>query len=208
MTQTAGHQFFQKVLPVSNAPPASNCCAFSDVACRGSFGPMRRMQPVRGEPAMVISDQQVRLSGRKRGCRPLDRAVCRWRFIGSSERTEPIAPDQSVRHNGYSHRTVIAPPIGATGLLPDCLLPANWPRNCEYGRGPSRAHSACRDLNDDGDAFPSPEGEGLCPRNGTIRFDAWHFRVTTHFVGAGIIQGQVGPETSNNISSRKDLHCV
>jgi hypothetical protein len=34
MTQTAGHQFFRKVLPVCNAPPASNCCAFSDVACR------------------------------------------------------------------------------------------------------------------------------------------------------------------------------
>src|SRR5882762_9637647 len=41
-----------------------------------------------GEPAMVNSDQQTRLSGRKRGCRP-PRAVCRWRFIGSSERTEP-----------------------------------------------------------------------------------------------------------------------
>jgi hypothetical protein len=39
----------------------------------------------------------------------------------------------------------------------------------------------------------------LCPRNGTIRFDAWQSRVTTHFVGAGVIQGQVGPETSNNI---------
>jgi hypothetical protein len=36
---------------------------------------MRRMRPVRGEPAMVMSDQQTRLSGRKRGCRPLDRSV-------------------------------------------------------------------------------------------------------------------------------------
>src|SRR6266403_5103111 len=28
-----------------------------------------------GEPAMVNSDQQTRLSGRKRGCRPLERSV-------------------------------------------------------------------------------------------------------------------------------------
>jgi hypothetical protein len=41
--------------------------AFSDVACRGSFGP--------GEPATVMSDRQTRLSGRKRGCRPLERSV-------------------------------------------------------------------------------------------------------------------------------------
>jgi hypothetical protein len=33
---------------------------------------MRRKRPVRGEPAM---DQQTQLSGRKRGCRPLERAV-------------------------------------------------------------------------------------------------------------------------------------
>src|SRR6266478_3006987 len=63
---------------------------------------------------------------------PAPRAVCRWRFIGSSERTEPIAPDQSARRNGNSHRTLIAPAIGATAIA-DCLLPANWPRNCEYG---------------------------------------------------------------------------
>src|SRR6266481_4447101 len=53
-------------------------------------------------------------------------------MIGSSERTEPIAPDQSARRNGNSHRTLIAPAIGATAIA-DCLLPANWPRNCEYG---------------------------------------------------------------------------
>jgi hypothetical protein len=35
---------------------------------------MRRMRPVRGEPAMVISDQQARF-GRERGCRPLERSV-------------------------------------------------------------------------------------------------------------------------------------
>src|ERR1700730_16523647 len=75
MAQTAGHQLFQRVLPECNVAPASNCCAFSDVACRGSCGPMRRMRPVRGEPAMVMSDQQTRLSGRKRGCRPLERSV-------------------------------------------------------------------------------------------------------------------------------------
>src|SRR5258708_27944379 len=63
---------------------------------------------------------------------PAPRAVCRWRFIGSSERTEPIAPDQSARRNGNSHRTLIAPAIGAT-VIADCLLTANWPRNCEYG---------------------------------------------------------------------------
>jgi hypothetical protein len=79
-----------------------------------------------------VSDQQLRLSGRKRGCRP-PRAVRRWRFIESSERTEPIAADQSARPYGNPHRTVIAAPIAATGLLPDSLLPANWPRNCEYG---------------------------------------------------------------------------
>jgi hypothetical protein len=72
MAQTAGHQLFQRVLPECNVAPASYCCAFSDVACRGSFGPMRRKRPVRGEPAM---DQQTQLSGRKRGCRPLERAV-------------------------------------------------------------------------------------------------------------------------------------
>ncbi len=38
---------------------------------------MRRMRPVRGEPAMVMSDQQARLSGRKRGCRPLE-----WSVVG------------------------------------------------------------------------------------------------------------------------------
>jgi hypothetical protein len=36
---------------------------------------MRRMRPVRGEHAMAMSDQQTRLSGRKRGCRPLERSV-------------------------------------------------------------------------------------------------------------------------------------
>jgi hypothetical protein len=46
--------------------------AFSDVACRGSFG---RMRPVRGEHAITMSDQQTRLSGRKRGCGPLERSV-------------------------------------------------------------------------------------------------------------------------------------
>jgi hypothetical protein len=39
MTQTAGHQFFQKVLPECNASQGSNCCEFPDLACRGSFGP-------------------------------------------------------------------------------------------------------------------------------------------------------------------------
>ena len=67
---------------------------------------------------MVMSDQHARLSGRKRGCRPLER-VCRWRFIGSSERTEPIAPDQSARCNGNSHRTLIAPADRRDGY---CLI--------------------------------------------------------------------------------------
>jgi hypothetical protein len=39
MTETAGHRFFQKVLPEYNAPPASSCCAFSDASVQGSFGP-------------------------------------------------------------------------------------------------------------------------------------------------------------------------
>ena len=73
---------------------------FSDVSVWGSFGPMRRTRPVRASPPMVMSDQQARLSGRKRDAGP--RAVCCWRFIGSSERTEPIAPDQSARRNGNS----------------------------------------------------------------------------------------------------------
>ena len=59
---------------------------------------------------MVMSDQQARLSGRKGDAGP--RAVCCWRFrfLGSSERTEPISPDQSARRNGNLHRT--APAIG------------------------------------------------------------------------------------------------
>ena len=36
---------------------------------------MRPMRPVRGEPTMIMSGQQARLSGRKRGCRPLERSV-------------------------------------------------------------------------------------------------------------------------------------
>ena len=36
---------------------------------------MRRMRTVRGEPTMIMSDQQARLSGRKRGRRPLERSV-------------------------------------------------------------------------------------------------------------------------------------
>jgi hypothetical protein len=39
MAETSGHQFFQKVLPECNAPPASRCCAFSNVSVWGSFGP-------------------------------------------------------------------------------------------------------------------------------------------------------------------------
>jgi hypothetical protein len=53
-----------------------------------------------------------------RGCRPLERSVC-WRFIGSSERTEPIAPEQSARSNGNSHRTLIAPADRRDGY---CLI--------------------------------------------------------------------------------------
>src|SRR5437879_2225983 len=100
---------------------------FSDVSAWGSFGPMRCMRLVRGEPAIVMSDQQARLSGRKGDAGP--RAVCCWRFrfLGSSERTEPIAPDQSARRNGNLHRTLTAPAIGATAIA-DCLIPANWPR--------------------------------------------------------------------------------
>src|ERR1700722_7533317 len=58
MTQTAGYQFFQEVLPVCNALPASHACE--------RFG---------ASPSWLMSDQQVRLSGRKRECQPLDRAV-------------------------------------------------------------------------------------------------------------------------------------
>ena len=47
----------------------------SDVSVLGSFGPMRRMRPVRGEPAMVMSDQQARLSGRKSRMPALERSV-------------------------------------------------------------------------------------------------------------------------------------
>ena len=75
---------------------------------------------------MVMSDQQARLSGRKGDAGP--RAVCCWRFrfLGSSEGTEPIAPDQSARRNGNLHRTLIGPAIDATAIA-DCLLSANWP---------------------------------------------------------------------------------
>jgi len=71
------------------------CYAFSDVAWTGvSDPPSRRrwvtaaaankimrvdngsiMRPVRGEPTMIMSDQQARLSGRKRGYRALERSV-------------------------------------------------------------------------------------------------------------------------------------
>ena len=36
---------------------------------------MRRMWPVRGKATMVMSDQQARLNGCKRGRRPLERPV-------------------------------------------------------------------------------------------------------------------------------------
>src|SRR5258708_38574234 len=90
---------------------------------------MRRMRPVRGEARHGYVEPTDALEWARM---PGPRAVCRWRFIGSSERTEPIARDQSARRDGNSHRTLIAPAIGAT-VIADCLLPANWPRNCEYG---------------------------------------------------------------------------
>jgi hypothetical protein len=31
MAETAGYQFFQKVLPECNEPPQATCCAFSGV---------------------------------------------------------------------------------------------------------------------------------------------------------------------------------
>src|SRR5258708_9252210 len=81
---------------------------------------------------MVMSDQQARLSGRKGDAGP--QAVCCWRFrfLGSSERTEPIAPDQSARRNGNLHRTWTAPAIGATAY---CRLSysSKLASYCEYG---------------------------------------------------------------------------
>jgi hypothetical protein len=51
MAQTADPQFFQKVLPACNASAAS--CAFSDLACRGRFELVRRMQAGSREPGMI-----------------------------------------------------------------------------------------------------------------------------------------------------------
>jgi len=70
---------------------------------------------------MVMSDQQARLSGRKGDAGP--RAVCCWRFrfLGSSERTEPIASDQSARRSGNLHRTLTAQ-RSARRLLPIVLF--------------------------------------------------------------------------------------
>jgi len=99
---------------------------FSD-ACGEVLDPSDARGRFGASPPMVMSDQQARLSGRKGDAGP--RAVCCWRFrfLGSSERTEPIAPDQSARRNGNLHRTLTAPAIGATAIA-DCLIPANWPR--------------------------------------------------------------------------------
>ena len=83
-----------------------------------------------GEPANGYVDQQARLSGRKGDAGP--RAVCCWRikFIGSSERTEPIAPDQSARRNGNLHRTFPSDRRdGYCRLSYSCKL-ASY---CEYG---------------------------------------------------------------------------
>jgi hypothetical protein len=60
MTQIAGYQFFQKVLPVCNALSASPC-----------------VRPVRGEPVMVNFGPTGALEWpqAKQGCQPLDRAA-------------------------------------------------------------------------------------------------------------------------------------
>jgi hypothetical protein len=79
---------------------------------------MRRMRPVRGEPAAVMSDQQARLSCRKRRCRT-PRAVCRWRFIGSSERTEPIAQIRAPVATATHSCALIAPADRRDGY---CLI--------------------------------------------------------------------------------------
>ena len=62
---------------------------------------MRRMRPVRGEPAMVMSDQQARLSDRKRGCRPLERSVVGdlWDLLGETDPLPRIkAPVATATH--------------------------------------------------------------------------------------------------------------
>lgn len=66
---------------------------------------------------MVMSDQHARLSGRSADAGPssgLSLAI-----YSSSERTEPIPPDQSARCNGNSHRTLIAPADRRDGY---CLI--------------------------------------------------------------------------------------
>src|ERR1700732_85453 len=60
----------------------------------------------------------------------LERSVVDAYRIFWANRT--IAPDQSARRAGNSHRALIALAIGAPAIA-DCLLRANWPRNCEYG---------------------------------------------------------------------------
>src|SRR5258706_10637571 len=104
---------------------------FSD-ACGEVLDPSDARGRFGASPPMVMSDQQARLSGRKSDAGP--RAVCCWRFrfLGSSERTEPIAPDQSARRNGNLHRTWTAPAIGATAY---CRLSysSKLASYCEYG---------------------------------------------------------------------------
>jgi hypothetical protein len=76
MTQTADCQFFQKVLPICNVAARQAIVVHSPTQRVGGVSdPARRMRPVRGEPAMVMSDRPARLSGRKRGCRSLERSV-------------------------------------------------------------------------------------------------------------------------------------
>jgi hypothetical protein len=80
--------------------------------CRGDFRTHATHAAGSGPARHGYVGHQTRLSGCKRGCRPRERSVAG--FIGSSEPTEPIAPDQNARRNGNSHRTLIAPAIGAT----------------------------------------------------------------------------------------------
>src|SRR5258708_1033393 len=107
------------------------CCAFSDVSVYASLRTHATHAAVWGAspPWLIRTNRRARVAvsadaGPSSG---LSLAIYR---IFRANRTH--CPRSKARHNGNSHRTLIAPAIGVTAIA-DCLLPANWPRNCEYG---------------------------------------------------------------------------
>ena len=76
-----------------------------------------------------MSDQQARLSGRCRGCRPLERSVVDdlGDLLSEPNPLPEIKASVATARTPYIDRPV----IGATAIA-DCLLPANWPRHWNW----------------------------------------------------------------------------